>query len=65
MSSDAPEYAYLDVSVLLYRAILSVWTWVMACETEWRAVDSGGCGVGMCLMYGCKLFPASCITLFL
>ena len=25
--------------MLLYRAILSVWARVMACETEWRKVD--------------------------
>ena len=24
---------------LLYRAILLVWAWMMACDTEWKAVD--------------------------
>ena len=39
MSSDAPDYAHHAVSVLLYRAILSVWARFIASETEWRAVD--------------------------
>ena len=39
MSSDAPESTQQAVSVLLYRAILSVLAHVMACETEWREVD--------------------------
>ena len=39
MSSDAPESAHHDMSVFLYRAILSVWARVIARETEWRAVD--------------------------
>ena len=39
MSSDAPESAQRDVSVLLYRDILSVCALVIAWETEWRAVD--------------------------
>ena len=39
MPSDAPEYAQHAVSVLLYRDILSVCAWVIAYETEWRAVD--------------------------
>ena len=39
MSSDSPESAQNYVSVLLYRAILSVCTQVMAWETEWREVN--------------------------
>ena len=39
MSSDTPESAHQAVSVLLYRAILSVRARVISWETEWRAVD--------------------------
>ena len=39
MSSGAPEYSQHTVSVLLYRAILSVCALVISWETEWRAVD--------------------------
>ena len=39
MSSDSPESAQNSVSVLLYRAILSVWARFMAWETDWMAVD--------------------------
>ena len=39
MSSDAPESAQQDVSMLLYRAILSVWERVISWETERRVVD--------------------------
>ena len=39
MSSDAPDSANHAVSVLLYRAIFSVWTRGIAWETEWREVD--------------------------
>ena len=38
MSYDAPESAQYAISVLLYMDILSVWAWVMACDTEWSAV---------------------------
>ena len=39
MSSNDPESAQHAVSVLLYRAILSVCARVIAWEPEWRAVD--------------------------
>ena len=39
MSSDAPDSAQHDVSVLLYRDILSVCARFISWETEWRAVD--------------------------
>ena len=39
MSSDAPESVQRDVSVLLYRDILSVCAQVIAWKTEWRAVN--------------------------
>ena len=39
MYSNDPEYAQHTVSVLLYRAILSVWAQVIAWETEWKTVN--------------------------
>ena len=39
MSSDAPDSANHAVSVLLYRAIFSVWKRGIAWETEWRTVN--------------------------
>ena len=37
MSSDAPESAQHDISVLLYRAILSVCALFIAWGDEWRS----------------------------
>ena len=39
MSSDAPEFVQYAVSLLLYRAILSVCEQFIAWNTEWKAVD--------------------------
>ena len=39
MSSDVPESAHHTVSELLYRAILLVWSRMMAGDTEWREVN--------------------------
>ena len=39
MSSDSPESEEHAVSELLYSAVLLVCAQMMACDTEWRAVD--------------------------
>ena len=39
MYSDDPESTHTAVSVLLYRAILSVFARFVAWETEWREID--------------------------
>ena len=39
MSSDAPDSTQHAVSVLLYKDILSVWSWVIEWENEWGEVN--------------------------
>ena len=39
MSSDYPESTQHAVSLLLYIAIVLVFAWVIAWDTEWRSVN--------------------------
>ena len=61
MSSDSPGSAQNSVSVLLYRAILSVCAKVMAWETEWREVYRN---LAEAIILCCACFTvASCVLL--
>ena len=59
MYLDALESAKNAVSELLYSDILLVWERMMACDTEWRAVDRN---LAEALVSNCSLFIiVSCV----
>ena len=59
MYLDALESAQNAVSELLYSDILLVWERMMACDTEWRAVDRN---LAEALVSNCSLFIiVSCV----
>ena len=59
MSLGAPDSEHHSVSELLYRAILLVWAWMMACDTEWRVFDKN---MVEAVFYNCAIFIlVSCV----
>ena len=59
MYSDDPEYAQHAVSVLLYRATLSVWARVISWVTECRSVYRN---IAEAVVSGCSCFiVSSCV----